>query len=919
MAQNSLDIFEQRVKALTAPQEKPQSTEAPQQKPDRYDQYEKARAVAAAKRAEMPSGIVDAAKDIVASGATGFGRGVAMIPGIIGDVSQLVQRAPSYGAWLAEQTNAGLQGRKSTAGQAYEKKAAEIEAKMTPEERAGMVGQVAGINFPTGQATAEMAEEYVPALGYQPKTRLGKIARTAGEFVGAGVPVTKPLTLARAFTAPRQVGLPLAKEAVTAAGAGAGSEIGRQAAEGTKAEMPAAIFGALPGALFGRGVAGRLPGAAKERGERLAKDIISSTGVKEADIPQQPSGLLPDVKPTTTQLMRDQSELQGLERRMGDVFGETPERAALLKQQEESRDILLGESGKIGETAQRQMPYASMSEAVGLPPSMNAMGDASKRAHDAFRAVEEPLFNAQNAIWKNPAFQNATYSRNSVIKSIDDAIAKMGISYQGLPTDMKNYLNSLKKYKSDEIPFSEIQKAKSFANELIRDYSIKDKSGPIAITTYLDNLLTDVSNLSPSAAARVPDAPLIFDEARKRTRDYHNIFSTKTTKPLTARHPAGHPEAGEYALQPEQMLDKAFGSSKTALSNYRELKLIPNLDIDGAASDWMVGKLTNNGQKPFVTQDDVQKFLRDPAYAQLANEVPGLRQRIDDIAKQSINEQVAKSFANVMDDPNPDKLYKYIQGNRRDLDMVFTSPAQRQFIDQLERSARTLRSIKSGVYSQNQLFNTLANGDLFTILHGKATGAIAGGVSGYIAGKMIGAAAPVAAGLEIVGGGAGAMGVLPKGREFLSRLVYGTTKDQAVEAINRAMRDPEYMRLLMQKPTIANTMKLRDLFLKKGPVLGAKAAFTASRVAPDIQSEPPKTTEEEYQDLVRQGKIKPKQADGGRVARADGGKVDIERGVRALMMAVDAAKKKVNLSTESLLEQPDEHVAQALSMAKRHI
>lgn len=58
---------------------------------------------------------------------------------------------------------------------------------------------------------------------------------------------------------------------------------------------------------------------------------------------------------------------------------------------------------------------------------------------------------------------------------------------------------------------------------------------------------------------------------------------------------------------------------------------------------------------------------------------------------------------------------------------------------------------------------------------------------------------------------------------------------------------------------------------------------------------------------------------GGRVARADGGKVDINRGVRALMMAVEAAKKKVNMTTESLLEQPDEHVAQALSMAKRHI
>ena len=82
---------------------------------------------------------------------------------------------------------------------------------------------------------------------------------------------------------------------------------------------------------------------------------------------------------------------------------------------------------------------------------------------------------------------------------------------------------------------------------------------------------------------------------------------------------------------------------------------------------------------------------------------------------------------------------------------------------------------------------------------------------------------------------------------------------------------------------------------------------------------PQETLEETYDRLIKEGKIQPARADGGRVARATGGKVDIDRGVRALMMAVDAAKKKVNLSTESLLEQPDEHIAQALNMAKRHI
>jgi hypothetical protein len=113
----------------------------------------------------------------------------------------------------------------------------------------------------------------------------------------------------------------------------------------------------------------------------------------------------------------------------------------------------------------------------------------------------------------------------------------------------------------------------------------------------------------------------------------------------------------------------------------------------------------------------------------------------------------------------------------------------------------------------------------------------------------------------------------------------------------------------------------------------AKKLVPAPLVAPETRAigyqigETARNAQEPTQPELDAGEYEPMQitvpaplrADGGRIGRASGGKVDIDRGVRALMMAVDAAKKKVNLSTESLLEQPDEHIAQALSMAKRHI
>ena len=63
----------------------------------------------------------------------------------------------------------------------------------------------------------------------------------------------------------------------------------------------------------------------------------------------------------------------------------------------------------------------------------------------------------------------------------------------------------------------------------------------------------------------------------------------------------------------------------------------------------------------------------------------------------------------------------------------------------------------------------------------------------------------------------------------------------------------------------------------------------------------------------------PQRATGGRVARANGGRIEIQQGVRALMRAMDDAKKSVTKSTENLLQMPDEHIAQTLEAAKRNI
>lgn len=82
---------------------------------------------------------------------------------------------------------------------------------------------------------------------------------------------------------------------------------------------------------------------------------------------------------------------------------------------------------------------------------------------------------------------------------------------------------------------------------------------------------------------------------------------------------------------------------------------------------------------------------------------------------------------------------------------------------------------------------------------------------------------------------------------------------------------------------------------------------------------PAETLDQTYERLVKEGKIQPVRATGGRVGRANGGRIEIQQGVRALMRAMENAKKSVTKSTENLLQMPDEHIAKALDVAKRNI
>lgn len=866
-----------------------------------------AQAVAAAQEKEPPGpqGFMENAADIGGAGAAGIGRGVVSLPGIVGDVGQLVSRSPAYGAWVANRVSE-LRGKspEGTAKKAYEAATKLIEASMTPQERAGMEYRIAGIPFPTGQKLVEtVANNMLPQIKYEGKTPTSRVIGTIGEFAGQ-VPGTSLVTggTRALLRAPKAAGIgtTLARETGTAVGAGTASGLAGEALRGTQDEAAARVLGAIPGALAGRAAAGRFtPGAATERGQRIAGDILRKTEpTLPGAVPPLSSELIEGVSPTAGQAFGPR--ITALERV---VSPDTKESVSPVSaQQSRSLENMRSAAADVPDEIRAAAPNAAGAYGPDL-------ATASEQAQKLYRAVQEPTKDAYDAAWQHPAFKQARYTQKSVLGAISQAEKDMGrMAQSSIPAPIREKIDILKgRYPGNAIPFEDVQSLKADLNALVRSPTVEPstRTAAIALTTKIDDVMTDTNSVAKMFMRGVkPDeVGPAFDRARTLAREYKTVFDTPTTGPLNEVYPKGHPLAGQRVIPPEEFLSKILKTPDQALAKYRELQGVNGLDISAPVSDWIVTNI--RGNNAVITPEMVANVRsKSPSMDTLIREIPGLEQRLDLITQSSRVSQVADSLTSAIQ-KDPARLAAWLRNNQREL-ATNLPPESVDFVNRLRRSSELLRrtNVKEELPAQvAKNLDILSKGDLFTLLHGRMLGIGAGAATGFAAGKAIGMTLPTQIALEALGAGAGAagVGVMTPVKRAAANIVYGTTQQDAMAALQRAMVDPEFAKFLAQKPSEANAMKLRGL-LRETVARGAPAGFAAERL-PDQSPPPKKTTEEKFRELT---------IPVGRPARATGGAVNL----RAL---ANMARKAVTKSTENLLRAPDEHVVKALEVANRQI
>jgi hypothetical protein len=733
--------------------------------------------------------------------ATAVIKGLGHIPGIAGDARDLiamgtgaVQSIPYVGNGRNLLDNIGTQVQ---------------AARNLPG--IGMIPNGESFSNPVLRQTGE----------YQPESGAGRAAMAGIEAITGGI---NPVSLARSGvkTALREMTtVPNMVIAGTAGAAGdvVGHETGNPllgAAAGAGAGALAAVAGNTGRAIrASRSDAGRAENVDRivgQIGRQGATDPNAALANLDAHNAPRPGADVPGVRLTAPQAA-DDGGLGGLAARANAMDENGGAAQTTARQIAESERVLANEAARVADANTQRSPDVDVRAGYGIS-GQNPQGAASEAARDAFAQLENARHAQQSAAWQAPELGNTALYRRRSIAQINDFIDGLGeVRGQQFPADIRKIIASLDQPgASSRMPFQELQDLRSAI--LTKSRNARNSPDPVN-TKDLDGLaqriaevMTDKSNVQ---FGDVRGAIPAWERARDLTRRYYEDFPARGI---------GGKLAADGKIAPDATIESIL-SGRNGPQNLRDLQAISGLDITPHVSDWAVARLTGNGER-VVSPQDVSRFMAEPKNAAIIAQVPGLDMRLQQIALQSgesaqmAAQRQAAGLLSTAVGQGPEQILRVIQRNR-DAIVAGAAGGDRQAVNALEASARKLASLPGSGPSGTATLDALQDGRLLEIIMGKATGKIASGAAGAVAGKAAGAITGMP-GIETAGGMLG--GVLGmKGKnlvaegtnKLINAVFFGTTQEEAVKLLQRAVNDPELMATLMKKPSPETIKSFGDL------------------------------------------------------------------------------------------------------------
>jgi len=825
--------------------------------------------------------------DISRGAVSGAERGVIQAPGIVESLLNLPETlfggATLGGMYAGEKMGFLPEG-------TYEKgKQAVSEMQQyapTESERKGYVSKVAGLPLPTSAGMMELARQSGVPMAPRPQTVPGKIVEAGTE------------ALPMAAVGPGGA----AERALTQFTSGAGSEAAGLATEGTQYEPFARVVGGIGGGAAIAGpaamISARSPQNIEEVGSQLAGKAARESFVQpEAaakTLAAPPPSFVPNVEPTTAQELQVKGseaaakQAQALAQKVIGIkeFENTPEAAALRNQMEVSDQNL---------AAQAELTAQQASAAAGKPidvstsfglSGLNPQGEASTNVRNMITSLDKRLDDQAQAAWKDPQLESAGVYKSKSVNQLTDYLNNLTQAKRAaFPSEITDILDNISNMEGSQVPFGEFQDLRSLALAQARKAytspNVVDAPALYGFANKVGDILSNPDNIRFGNSYGEIEA---WNKARAATKQYYDTFGDGFLSNMVDNE----------KISPEVTLDKLY-SGAAGPNNLRELRNVFGDQADKNVSDWIVGKLTNNGEKIDITPDKVNSFVSDPKNAAMINEIPGLSDRLNSIAQragesdeQSQMRQFADSFAKINEKNNPKMLANFLDSHPDMIGKVFPNPDQQEYVNALHDSATALSKIGNAKLVPSETLNNLVDNNMFTLLYGRATGAISDSVIGALAGQALESATHIA-GVSPVGG---ALSFLGAGKRIIPAIfnkandwVFGGTREEAIRKLQAAAADPALMQALLNKPDPNGWSRLGN----------ALTSVAGRSTLPVLEQQ------------TREGR-----KSGGRVSH-------IDQKVDKLIRESTRIKNLLADETERMLSLPDDTIAHALSLAKKVI
>jgi hypothetical protein len=828
---------------------------------------------------EPPSLSEDIGKSIV-SGAAKSGPALVGMAGNIAQLPDLAERGLSWSAIKAAE-QFGLLPQGKTAEDFFQA-TQKLGQEVAPQPEAVQKGEVTLIGgkvpLPTSHGMVELAKRMgLPT--YQSKTPIGEVTQNVVEQI--------PQTLVAPGTT--------AEKLMTGIPALIGSETAGELLKGTDYETAARLVGGIIPAVGGKSVsdvlAARKPEAVTPRAMDIAgqamREAVPEPATTASTLRTGAGPTIPDVAPTTAQVAREPG-ITGLQSKLDTIAKKesAPELASRAgKEQLSEQAVNAAGSDLAARTAAEIPPPVDVKGSFGLQ-GQNPAVDASSAVKSIATVLEEQKARIEKDAWTNPSLSTTTVKTEPLVNALTNYVNRLEpVARQAFPAELKNLIATIAN-EGDTVALQTPQNLRSLAlNQASKAWNSPTPMRAGDVYGFAD-VIRQFMNEPKNIAFGGPQAIAAWNDARAATKSYHDIFDKDFMSKLV-----GSTKAGGEKIAPEAALDRMLSGGNGA-QNLREVRGVLGPQVDQHVSDYIISKLTGNGSDLQITPAKVSKFMADPKNAAIINEVPNLNTRIQNIAQQ-VGESAQQAEMRVFHQEleritganNPRSLANFLDRNQSMISKIYPKPEDQAYINALRNSAKVIQKIPAGAPVGTKTLDQLANNNLFTIMYGRATGALSdtamGALAGHIlsrvTGTLVGVAEPVTGILSALGVGSK---IAEPIRKSMNNVFFGNTQETAMSMLHRAMEDPAFAAMLMERPT-------------------PQSIGILSKAMENIATGTRATVVNEQSRSQRKA--------GGRVMRD------------AISLAQDAVRtrKAIGGQTEQMLSMPDDAIVSALHTAKK--